>query len=1387
MDKDEDEDSAGHWWTRAAGRGPMSWRKRVAGQPAAGAPLCALPHQGGAPKEPLGLLGRETRDEELDNKRHSGLFDGAEEKSWRKRQKTSSLETGTSGGRDLDKRGSRETASGGAESGERTSLPFDCGKQTDFLELHDEQAEIGNNHWQPMGQIIIVADLVPGGESNFSSKRMAAANGRLLDEEQSAIIATTTRPKGDRKWWAQKWSLKCFHDGKLMRVKHDDDDEDEDDDHPHRRHFWFASQENNQTKTTVSKSNGSTEVAAAKDKRAESNSNNNYASMLEENPKRAGFVTLIIYYYLFLLLLALSAPFSNGKLTKNGPHLVVLVSGEPFERANASNGFYYHLDEQAKQKQFNNAKQERKKHKEAPYKEAESESGNKNIYRKSLNHEAPGRPRASFEFIDVDLAAAAADPYHDHRWAAFAARPPPQGWQVDGGKRQLADKAHTVHKRSEQSSGPTNEKERQHNDGAGQLQSSHHIVCEPISQLNDLRLSCPKERQQFIVILEAYYTDSYPEHVCPKVYQSDEFKFLQHLTAKKLVRIFQQLYTTTTTTNPTRKSSSTQTSNKPNNIDNYQDDQNDLDREKAGHQLIRLAPTIQSELQNGKQPFCVDDLRQSFQAKCSGRDKCKFSKNTDHQFPRCVSLKPGHVFVRYLCVDNRLLLKYCNANTLLASKSSLLNGASKVIQDRTFGFVASPGYPNFYATPKGRFDKCGWTIEAEPGRKITVKLLDTSLAPRKTGPQAGASALNPLLQLLGHDASMLEYPDYSVPNLEAPPNLLDQPQTAESISKFTENGSKPEEVLLISPVSINNQQADSKESGANIQIVSDQIRSGDKRNGNYETRRKVVFKINQHDYELIRLKLSQIMKQNAEQCRDFDHLSLINYDKLTNQIDDSPATRSGNNQTSVLVERQKQQQEAEKEFDMISKLPIRLYKNNLIDFNNKTLFKQMQSSTDEDQQQVDEHGNRTINLSIDYQLLLDSMNPIQVIWLYQQNVSICSSSQVFQQEFAGQNQEGENIKQSISFTSSANRIHLDLISGRTFNPLNRGILFWFHKHGCPMTRKPPKRSRLLFRNETTEIFECFDNFVFSDTRQKVRIRHCSLEEQNWFDEEETSNRNGSKTSAQSPGVLPGCVFIEDLLTQSQAAKEQRASKFDRLVLSSDSSLAKYQPASWSDGESHLIAAHTGQQEELAVEIVGLPQQSNGFQSDGRNFNELLVSDVDLIQHQHQQQHNQQHKQASDAASRESIGGDSNKLVNIWYELVDFIIPKWDPGRHNARLVKSGHSNDDENVVHKQQQQSMVAPWSVQRLLIPAFAVITMFVLLNLLIYLVFLVLLPKFARLLWSNKRNSERATFRASQANGTNRLLLSRENESPKSSYYEGRKLGHHEAEYSVSLGMSL
>lgn len=989
----------------------------------------------------------------------------------------------------------------------------------------------------------------------------------------------------------------------------------------------------------------------------------------------------------------------------------------------------------------------------------------------------------------------------------------------------------------------------------GQLKLSHHILCEPISQLNDLKLVCPNDNQ-FIVILEAYYSDLYPEIVCPKA--NSESK-LNKLTGSQLVSIFKQLYSTESSP-----------------LKGQKDEANDNEKEKP---LIKFNPTLSY---GSQRPFCIDDLKQSFQAKCSGRQRCSFSRNTDHQFPNCVKLKPGHVFARYLCIDDALLVKYCNADELLASHTSVANRVKRSanyngdddnnnddddgelakrdkrqslfsdlpvqldpseqeaqIDTLDFGFVASPGYPIFYATPtnsdnnqqeqynneqvlSSQMSNCGWTIEAELGQRITVKLLDASLAPNaklmrgladQDDQQDDYTTSNSLFPLF-------ESGDTTSGGRQISNNMVTPALVGDSvvITSVTTSLNNPTHSLTSSSLAGGSMAAEaasktsqeklndlSKQMSANTSNVYfeniNQDNYGVNNNNitNYKftnpSNKRIMFKIDEYDYEIIKNNLAIKLQQVADQCQGYDQLilrdSLFPHSNVGSSLTKLKSKTTSGSSHSTNSE----------EFELISKLPITLYKNNLIDFSNHSIYHKLSnpssfSSSDNNQANKDGNydeetsendnylkhmlykrvtkpstssdNNQNNNLQqlgrrIDYQALLGSLNPLQLSWLYQHNVTLCSTNQLDQLSSPQQ-------KNKISFKSSGNTITLDLVSGHMFNPNNRGILFWYHKHGCPATLKIPHRVRLVFRNETTEIFHCFQGFVFNDTRQNVRVRQCSQHDQTWRDtsyninldghdgnDNDYSNQQANKINS-TPGQIPPCVYIEDIANSNNVAGVDSTtnSKFDRLVATDNHGLNIHNnhPAN----NQHRVTSNGN---DVAVEVVGVPTPETSLYPD-------LQNDIDIFGNN---QHPQMSASSNGKVIKQTNSSSSFNLPNLWNSMLEYMTfsEQYSDG---TRSIMTHQPLKEQRTTTDNRDSSFwlrIGTLFDRRLLAPAIAVLFLFILINLIIYVIFLVALPKFARLF-------------CSKSGLTSGRHLARNRDGTMSS-----KLSHYESDYSVTMGMSL
>lgn len=849
---------------------------------------------------------------------------------------------------------------------------------------------------------------------------------------------------------------------------------------------------------------------------------------------------------------------------------------------------------------------------------------------------------------------------------------------------------------------------------------SHNVLCEPISQLNDLRLSCPNE-SQFIVIIEAYYSDLYPEIVCPKAL-NQEGK-LNKLTGSQLVAIFRQLYSPASVKTSQRFNSATQNNSTA----------------SIGNIPIQFAPTLGAY--SNSNPFCLDDLKQSFAAKCSGRQKCRFSRHTDHHFSPCAQLKPGHVFARYLCVDNGLLIKYCNADTLLASHSSVLNRVKRApIQESSFyedaqelpvepspeekpdqvdtldfGFVASPGYPMFYATPKSGNEptECGWTIEAEVGQQVTVKLLDASLAPS----QFGSRPLDVDSAHLNSDLTVEDETARKARQLLLSSLRLSQPETAAS--------------TITSSIAANKV--------SNIQF---QLPDGN------ESGRKVVFRIDQTDYDLIRSTIMDKLQQVESRCEGYDKLIVRDVSSDAEDMSVDSITSSDEINNDVLIDKKRVHET--REMHLVTKLPVTLFKNQLINFANRTIFRRS-SSPDK---------------RIDYRALLESLNPLELIWFYQQNVSLCSNSQQDQLS-------SEQEKNRISFTSSSHKIQVNLASGHIFNPTNRGILFWYHKHGCPATLKAPSRSRIVHQNNTIEIFECFQGFIFNDTRQPQRIRRCSHLDQRWFDLDLITLKPISSISANQR--LPACVFAGDLNSGQE---------------------------SWFTESHNQLLKQQQLADEVAVEVVGVEPTSGSLIEPEvviGLWNDEQANSMDGISSNNQ-------AQASGLYGSPSSNSSVEALLSIWHSLL---------GTNGQQPTETGSSGQPSNSVGlrsimthdslkerklngRDQSESLWARSKAlfdRRLLVPAIVVLFLFLIINLVFYVIFLVALPKLIRCVCLRSSPDDEYPKGSTSNNQQNAYVnindsTLKSNHSSRHSTLRSQhtnKLAYYESDYSVSMGMSL
>lgn len=1033
------------------------------------------------------------------------------------------------------------------------------------------------------------------------------------------------------------------------------------------------------------------------------------------------------------------------------------------------------------------------------------------------------------------------------------------------------------------SSSTTSSKKSHH---ISQLNLSHHILCEPISQFNDLKnISCPNENQ-FMIILEAYYSDLYPEHVCSSATVDKQSK-LTKLTGSQLVSIFRQLYSPVSRKlskrfnefSSTRADQSqdhgerdsdqdeTTSTSSNNNGDNDGPHMMKYEVDNDHDSLIQWAPTLTGY--SNSNPFCLDDLRQSFSAKCSGRQHCRFSRKTDHQFPACAQLKPGHVFARYLCVDSALLIKYCNADALLASHSTVLNRvkrnpSSSMIQQSPqasfydseqelplelhpeeqpdqidtldFGFVSSPGYPRFYATSnsggtQGGTSNCAWTIEAEEGQRVTVKLLDASLAPSQMPLES--AYLNTDLKI--EDETARKARQLLLASLRLNRAKMFSNNNNNNSSSLT-SISTPSTAAILTTTSIND----------TTNLIVESI---DSAGGQESPNRKVLFRIDHNDYESIRTSLFNKLKLVDNQCQDYDKLiirdsiltqqeiekdqgggedKLVNdgNNNMINHYEQTPPTntvlqagsnrdllingitnRTNNNLLKSKLENV-EKLARNKELELITKLPVTLYKNDLINFENHSIYR------DNKQQQHNTNNNHQLtNKRIDYTALLDSLNPLELIWLYQNNISLCSNSQ--QDQLSSQQQ-----KNRVSFTSTSHKIQVNLVSGHMFNPSNRGVLFWYHKHGCPTTIRAPRRARIVEQSESMEVFECFSGFVFNDTRLSKRIRKCSHLDQRWLDIDPISMKANVNVFSNSQR-LPSCVYAGDLTTTNNN--------------NIDSSGAISEPLQ-SQQDPHTKASL----EDVAVEVVGVNPTATA--NSGTPFDSEVVIGVWNEEDQgilNQQQLQQQRHILSNSSSLENFLAILSSLISGPKENVnngksgDYHQTTNQPSIYGSNSITHEPIRDASSSIYDNQQNryqggsrrsSIKADVSVEssawntlkglldkRLIIPAIVILTIFLIINFAFYVIFIIALPKLVRCACSKSNSPKRKSkyntkTKATTAieggclnniNDTNNnytklkqqstMISSKTSSTGRLHHHVNNKLSYYETDYSVTMGMSL
>ncbi|XP_017774864.1 PREDICTED: uncharacterized protein LOC108561440 [Nicrophorus vespilloides] len=113
--------------------------------------------------------------------------------------------------------------------------------------------------------------------------------------------------------------------------------------------------------------------------------------------------------------------------------------------------------------------------------------------------------------------------------------------------------------------------------------------------------------------------------------------------------------------------------------------------------------------------------RLALNRRCSGVNHCSFILIKD--CPGADRWGPGNFTIKYACVADRRISKYCNHNISLPSPEVF--GVSE-------GFIRNPGYPKFYLGG----DDCRWRISAPPMQKIKLTILDLSLIGTSNSPES---------------------------------------------------------------------------------------------------------------------------------------------------------------------------------------------------------------------------------------------------------------------------------------------------------------------------------------------------------------------------------------------------------------------------------------------------------------------------------------------------------------------------------------------------------------------------------------------------------------------------------------------------------------------------
>ncbi|XP_045470050.1 uncharacterized protein LOC123677524 [Harmonia axyridis] len=111
--------------------------------------------------------------------------------------------------------------------------------------------------------------------------------------------------------------------------------------------------------------------------------------------------------------------------------------------------------------------------------------------------------------------------------------------------------------------------------------------------------------------------------------------------------------------------------------------------------------------------FPIENPRQCLSHRCSGNNHCSFILYEDCPGAR-ESLGEGTLYVKYACIAEDRVVKYCNREIILPDPNNV--GISE-------GFIRNPGYPRFY----GGQSPCRWKIRVHSEQRIQLTILDISV------------------------------------------------------------------------------------------------------------------------------------------------------------------------------------------------------------------------------------------------------------------------------------------------------------------------------------------------------------------------------------------------------------------------------------------------------------------------------------------------------------------------------------------------------------------------------------------------------------------------------------------------------------------------------------